>query len=825
MEALPVPDNSESKALPSMPSLFPLSQPSSPAKSFDEEMIEVEPEPAVCEDVNQSESKKDDILQCAGIEPVKTEETNDVAFNSMPKCDELVIRADASPSSDKRKPTSIGHHPPPRKRRKLETFDVPEAAEEEPDNHYAEAYFSKVKSALDEATFQRFIAILSNVSDEPGCVISLYRELESLLANFPELVDDFVGLLTPHQALSIGKLQEYKLITRSLAFFKKLEGNHLTRLIHALEQLNSNPSVTPEQVKSAVLPLLKGHGPLADHFLHLLPNEKPPPSSPDDFENITEPMMLEDGDDGGWDHVRIPEHAERGCLSDCGCRCHAAPTHPFCLACNIRFIKGQAYVQYGKVIRYCKVHFGNMSHDEVLQRFNPALYSKIKRKKKSIIKTPHSEPSKALPEFVFQDENALLSKDDVSSKLHTELFSSPKIEEKNEDEDDYWEEDDVSSGDKSSAGDVFEEADRHSEDTDDNTKFLERLAHPLSPLGSTVEGYYLEGEFGEESRGAAEEGVRKGIVIDVSDVRPNGVNAHVIKFETRPSNGPCVNSTASRADSNPNSHGHVIRDATVVFDYGQSEQFDPVFIDNDDTARLEPNDNGSLKEKFDNDVKNFPFGCPDISTEKEKMGDSRSDVPKNCDKDGDSVPTNVDAERASNIAEEKPEIVKVELENDSQNDDIDEPPISNEIQSEDANVAKSDDESHVKIESNPIDSSDGSPCQQSVPEDIIRTVKLVDTEITSKTDEGSDAANDDPTNSNVDSSATATSNVDSSATSEVQEWTMQEDKLILESFLRKNGVDDLTIAAKIRESMPRWTVHEIQERFKVLWDLLMKTMN
>ncbi|CAA9997702.1 unnamed protein product, partial [Nesidiocoris tenuis] len=57
-----------------------------------------------------------------------------------------------------------------------------------------------------------------------------------------------------------------------------IQGNHLTRLIHALEQLNSNPSVTPEQVKSAVLPLLKGHGPLADHFLHLLPNEKPPPS-------------------------------------------------------------------------------------------------------------------------------------------------------------------------------------------------------------------------------------------------------------------------------------------------------------------------------------------------------------------------------------------------------------------------------------------------------------------------------------------------------------------------------------------------------------------
>uniref|UniRef100_A0A146LK59 GON-4-like protein n=1 Tax=Lygus hesperus TaxID=30085 RepID=A0A146LK59_LYGHE len=584
--------DNENKPLPSMPLLFTStqSQPGSPQEIKLEDSRETEPAAQSTPEKSENESEKKSPEKESGLQK---EEGCDVAYISVPAeegCDELVIRANNSMQGEKRKSTQFNNHPPPKKKRKLESFELPEGLTEEPGAHYAEAYFTKLKSTLDESLFQSFIAILSEAQDEPGGAVKLYKKVEELLHDYPELVEDFVGTLKPHQALEIGKFVELKFIYQSLSFFRKLEGFQLTKLIHALEQMSSNANITYDDVKANVLLLFKGHGPLADSFLHLFPNEKPPtPSSIVEYEDVTEAMQ-EEGDDGGWENVRVPEHQERGCLVDCACRCHATPSQPFCLACNIRFIKGQAYVQYGKVIRYCKVHFGDMSHDEVLQRFNPALYSKRRRKKKSIAKPPPAPNDPFKSELIFQDENAVISKEDIQP------VSSPCriTEEKVEEEDDYMEEDDVSSGDKSSIGDVFEDLDRHSEDTED--RLIGQLKNPISPLGATVDRFYFPSSLSQESLLKSREGVSEGVVIDVSDIRPNGVTPHVIKFETRASDDPCIKAPPSPSDSIlADSPRDVIRDATVVFDDCEihpKHEFDciqvegtPVIIDVSDIPR------------------------------------------------------------------------------------------------------------------------------------------------------------------------------------------------------------------------------------------------
>ncbi|KAF6198490.1 hypothetical protein GE061_008238 [Apolygus lucorum] len=548
-----------------MPLLFTSSQsqPASPQEIRVEDVRETEPSTTIqsTPEESENESEKKSPEKGPGLPNLDGCQMSYISAPAEDECDELVVRANNSMQGEKRKSAQFNNHPSTKKKRKLEAFELPEGLTEEPGSHYADAYFTKLKSTLDESLFQSFIAILSEAQDVPGGAVKLYKKVEELLHDYPELVEDFVGTLKPHQALEIGKFIDLKFIYQSLSFFRKLEGFQLTKLIHTLEQMSSNDDLTYDEVKANVLLLFKGHGPLADSFLHLFPNEKPPvPSSIAEYEDVTEAMQ-EEGDDGGWENVRVPEHQERGCLADCACRCHATPSQPFCLACNIRFIKGQAYVQYGKVIRYCKVHFGDMSHDEVLQRFNPALYSKRRRKKKSIAKPPPAQNDLFKSELVFQDENAVISKEDIQPVASPCRVS----EEKTEEEDDYMEEDDVSSGDKSSIGDMFEELDRHSEDTED--RFIGQLKNPISPLGATVDRFFFPSTLSREPLFKSREGVSEGVVIDVSDIRPNGVTPHVIKFETWASDDPCIKAPPSPTDSaSADSPRDVIRDATVVFD-------------------------------------------------------------------------------------------------------------------------------------------------------------------------------------------------------------------------------------------------------------------
>lgn len=398
---------------------------------------------------------------------------SDMTYETLPggekECeDELVLLAENSPCSEKRK--MVQNQVKKKKRLECSNESSDEKGPSHDGNHYAEAYFMKAKSTLDEGTFQQFITVLSEAVDEPGAAVALYNKMTEILVNYPQLLDDFIGFLRPHQAKECGKLMDLQYFEKCWSFFKKLDAHHGNRFHNALEQQVSNNVNSSETIKASILPIFKGSPHLSEAFLHLLPDEKPPPSSKEDFEDISEVSVEE----SGWERIRIPEHPDRGCQQNCNCKCHTSDPKLFCLSCNLKFLNGQIYIRDGKVLRFARISFGETPLEEMLQKLHPALYSKRREKRRTSKSV--SAPNK---EVLCEDENAVQTKEDLQPA------SSPDRCDKTEEEDDYWEEDDVSSGDKSSIGDPFDGS-FEDPDTCDSTRFLGQL-QPVSPIYSLVD--------------------------------------------------------------------------------------------------------------------------------------------------------------------------------------------------------------------------------------------------------------------------------------------------------------------------------------------------
>ncbi|XP_073970830.1 uncharacterized protein isoform X2 [Rhodnius prolixus] len=317
------------------------------------------------------------------------------------------------------------------------------------------------------------------LQDEPGSAVALYHKIVELLADYHDLVDDFVGFLHPHQAQECGKFMDYKYFEKCWSFLRKIDAHHMNRFIHALEQQTTNRTIASETLKTNLLPILKGHQHLSDGFLQLLPDEKPPPCSKEDYEDISE-TSIEDGD---WERLRIPEHPERGCCQNCCCKCHSAPSHPFCISCNIKFINGQIYVQHGKVLRFARVTFGDVPQIEMLKKLHPALYSKRRKERKSSTSKSHNIGNKEcgdrneIPPLEIKCEPhdvANVTVDDCNGVVDIGCG----VEERPDDEDDYWGED-SSGGEKSLDSEITSDP-----DTNDSTRLIGLLT-PVSPLANT----------------------------------------------------------------------------------------------------------------------------------------------------------------------------------------------------------------------------------------------------------------------------------------------------------------------------------------------------
>lgn len=238
--------------------------------------------------------------------------------------EEDVMAPDATsgtPSSAAHSAPSKGRSPAHRQirhqrnaRRILDSWMADEDPNQPRSDSYAQVYFMKVRNRLepqDPAAYKEFVTTLGHFQSTSGSTVDLYRKVETILSGHPDLMDEFVLFLSPEEAAMCGAQFQHFLYVRMRDFFTKLKvrssffpsfrsfplmdanGCHrfcgllfqihfkdspsqLKRTLKALQQVESSASPSANDIKNAVLPILKGNGHLTQVFLQLFPDDPPP---------------------------------------------------------------------------------------------------------------------------------------------------------------------------------------------------------------------------------------------------------------------------------------------------------------------------------------------------------------------------------------------------------------------------------------------------------------------------------------------------------------------------------------------------------------------
>ncbi len=173
---------------------------------------------------------------------------------------------------------------------------------------YAQAYFCKVTQVLKQdnpVAYNEFLTALKDFESQLDSIPlkNLYAKVEEILKPYPDLLDEFVNFLSPEDAALCGRQFEFYLYCSMREFFSKLKVVNLThsqnysyikcvkfgvqihfkdkpaqlrRVLKALQQVESSESPTVNDIKHAILPLLKGNSLLTQTFLQLFPDDSPP---------------------------------------------------------------------------------------------------------------------------------------------------------------------------------------------------------------------------------------------------------------------------------------------------------------------------------------------------------------------------------------------------------------------------------------------------------------------------------------------------------------------------------------------------------------------
>ncbi|XP_049963056.1 uncharacterized protein LOC126483869 isoform X1 [Schistocerca serialis cubense] len=300
---------------------------------------------------------------------------------------------------------------------------------------FAQAYFLKVKETLegkDSDTYQLFLEVLNDFGSKIATVPDLYRKVSSVLHNYPDLVSEFVVFLLPEQAMQCGKLMEYLILTKMSNFFKRLEvyfkrqPQQLRKIYTALTLLSTQTNVTMNDVRSAVLPLLRGNSFLIESLLEIIPQEHLPDSLSTDFDEMGCAEVDSDnlGDDDQMETLIVPDQEDKYGSDTCICTCHNSTKQKYrsrihhCVPCGTKFIHGRVFMQIGKVLRPAKVIFPDCDMTACIERLAPKQCIKKTRKKDSGHNEPgalkETSPSKATLNPTVMQHNSC-SQSDISN--------------------------------------------------------------------------------------------------------------------------------------------------------------------------------------------------------------------------------------------------------------------------------------------------------------------------------------------------------------------------------------------------------------------------
>ncbi|XP_010642142.1 GON-4-like protein isoform X2 [Fukomys damarensis] len=190
---------------------------------------------------------------------------------------------------------------------------------EQKDLAFAQAYLSRVREALQHipGKYEDFLQVIYEFesSSQRQTAVDLYKSLQILLRDWPQLLKDFAAFLLPEQALACGLFEEQQAFEKSRKFLRQLEicfaenPSHHQKIIKVLQGCADCVPHEIAELKTQVWQLLKGHDHLQDEFSIFFDHLRPAASRMGDFEEISWTEEKEYEFDG-FEEVALPDVEE-----------------------------------------------------------------------------------------------------------------------------------------------------------------------------------------------------------------------------------------------------------------------------------------------------------------------------------------------------------------------------------------------------------------------------------------------------------------------------------------------------------------------------------
>ncbi|XP_019566658.2 GON-4-like protein isoform X1 [Rhinolophus sinicus] len=190
---------------------------------------------------------------------------------------------------------------------------------EQKDLAFAQAYLTRVREALQHVPgkYEDFLQVIYEFESgsQRRTAVDLYRSLQALLQDWPQLLKDFAAFLLPEQALACGLFEEQQAFEKSRKFLRQLEicfaenPSQHQRIIKVLQSCADCPPQEVTELKTQMWHLLKGHHHLQDEFSIFFDHLRPAASRMGDFEEINWTEEKEYEFDG-FEEVALPDVEE-----------------------------------------------------------------------------------------------------------------------------------------------------------------------------------------------------------------------------------------------------------------------------------------------------------------------------------------------------------------------------------------------------------------------------------------------------------------------------------------------------------------------------------
>ncbi|XP_032010141.1 GON-4-like protein isoform X1 [Hylobates moloch] len=190
---------------------------------------------------------------------------------------------------------------------------------EQKDLAFAQAYLTRVREALQHipGKYEDFLQVIYEFesSTQRQTTVDLYKSLQILLQDWPQLLKDFAAFLLPEQALACGLFEEQQAFEKSRKFLRQLEicfaenPSHHQKIIKVLQGCADCLPQEITELKTQMWQLLKGHDHLQDEFSVFFDHLRPAASRMGDFEEINWTEEKEYEFDG-FEEVALPDVEE-----------------------------------------------------------------------------------------------------------------------------------------------------------------------------------------------------------------------------------------------------------------------------------------------------------------------------------------------------------------------------------------------------------------------------------------------------------------------------------------------------------------------------------